>query len=157
MPRQYRRGPQRPIDKQIKVVNLDSLTNTQQSSLVYSCTYPCTLVGLRWSFTFVESGDSADLSNYAWAIVRLPDGNQASTLALTDAGELYTPEEHVMANGVFSVAADATSTSSSYIFDGSSQTGRKMQVGDVIRFIALGETASQEVDILGTVQFFLKG
>ena len=144
----------RPVDKAIIVVAKPTLSNSQASTDLVTATFPCTVVGLRWSFTAQDAGNSDN--GIFWAIVILRDGETADTLTTSDAGTLYNPEQNVLTWGVSSVLAQNTTTGPAQVrWDGDTKTMRKLMGGDKLVFIAI-TTAAANVNLRGCVQFFCK-
>ncbi len=88
-----------------------------------------------------------------WAIVVVPQGTTASTLAISDGASLYSPEKNVL---TFGVANSLTSVANvPVMFEGSTKSMRKFQVGDTMVFISIAE-ATNTWEAHGVVQYFLK-
>ena len=140
------------MDKLLIVVSLNSLNATQQQTILTTATFPCTIVGLRWNISvFATAGTAA--CDFFWAIVKVPDGNTASAMAISDGAVLYAPEQSVMTWGCADVApGDNPDT---VTFTGDTKTMRKMMGGDKLIFICKGE-ATNETGVRGIVQFFCK-
>lgn len=144
----------RPIDKELKVVN-KSVTASQQVTTLKTTTFPCTIVGLRWNLSALSILTTA-ASTMHWAIVVVPDGVAASTMAISDAADFYTPEQHVLAFGMaFFPDADAGAGSVVQSWEGSTKTMRKMKGGDLLQLLVIG-TAAAQGSFDGIVQFFCK-
>lgn len=142
----------RPIDKSLIYVS-QSLNTTQQSTTLTTTTFPCTITGIRWSL----AGQNTTTANQTvrWAIVLVKDGLSASTMAASDASDFYTPEQNVLAFGVFKMTdSDAGGGPSAYNFEGSTKTMRKMMAGDVLQLIT--DASSTAGNFEGVVQFFCK-
>ena len=92
-----RRAAPRPIDKQISYVADADLDATQQASTIYTATFPCTLVGLRWTIYAMTSSSANNVA--AWAIVKVDDGETATALTFTPNASLYAPERDVFKFG----------------------------------------------------------
>ena len=143
----------RPIDKQVISIN-QSVTAAQASTLLWTVGTPGTVVGIRWSLTWVQNDDA--LSSMSWVIVVVRDGQTASTLVLTDGSSLYQPEQDVLVFG--SAAAPATSSTGgplSRFFEGQSGGTRTLRDGDELRLVSLGGAGSDGF-LVGAVQFFIK-
>lgn len=144
----------RPIDKQLKKVTMTAGTS-QVAITLYTCTYPGTLVGLRWYLSMVNS-TAAAITNNQWAIVIVRDGLQASAMSFTDGSDMYTPEANVLAYGGSYLMENTGGAGPSMVKDqGSTKAMRKLQAGDLIQFIALSDVVSGAA-ISGTIQFFIK-
>ncbi len=141
----------RPIDKSLVNVVLASLAATQANTELIAATFPCTITGMRWDLTAIQSGGTGS-SNGKWAIVVNRDGLALSTMSLTTGGTLYEPEEDVLAFGSW-IMDNNPPEGRSWV--GSTKTMRKLKLGDRLQFIAKG-VATELTDILGTIQFFCK-
>lgn len=150
-----RRQAKRPIDKSIINVEIGNLVAAQQAVVISAAaTFPGTVTGLRWDLTAVRSGGTAaTISRFNWVIVHLPAGPNASTVNMTSAGTVYTPEQNVLAFG--SGLSWANTGETPIRFEGSTKGMRKLKVGDAVHFLAFG-TATERHDISGIVQFFYK-
>jgi cell division protein FtsI/penicillin-binding protein 2 len=150
----------RPIDKSLKNVQLTINSSGQAQVDLITATFPCTILGLRWDFTSFQVGQAASDSTYVakWAIVIIRDGLTADTLGVSS-GDLYNPEQNVLAFGDHS---QYVSASSLQLFDptknmGSTKTMRKLMGGDKIAIVANGGSdANADLALRGTVQFFCK-
>jgi len=144
---------QRPIDKELKVVNLTA-TTTVASTTLKTTTFPGTVVGLRWSMgtSALTAGDAL----LQWAVVVVPDGEAVNTPSTTGGADFYTPEQNVLAFGVARIMNNAeTGGNMNYNWEGTTKTMRKLKQGDVLAFLVFSDVAnSQTVD--GIVQFFFK-
>ncbi len=142
----------RPIDKLLVNVVKSNVDATQEITVLTTATFPCTIVGLRWDLTFASSAGSA-LATYAWVIIILRDGSTVSTIAISDAGSLYQPEQDVLAFGRGFNGASALGIPSKYM--GSTKTMRKLMGGDRLQFVMVGE-ATNTTACAGCIQFFCK-
>jgi len=143
----------RPIDKSLIVLNA-SASSTQLDNTLLTAVFPCTVMGLRWSFSVI--GNATDSPAYFWAIVLVRDGFTASTLSTTDGGSFYEPEQDVMAFGASSIRdADSGFSPTVIQFENQSKAMRKLMVGDSIHFIARTTTATNTAAD-GVIQFFCK-
>ncbi len=159
--RRFRRSPRnvprarRPIDKEIRNITITNAGSTQRQTILKTTTFPCTIVGLRWVFTFNNAITTNDDTFY-WAIIILHDGNTANTIGTSDGGDFYTPERDVMAFGVTRVSdLDATQGTGPVTIQGSTKSMRKMAQGDQLAFIVLGLTGTAQT-VRGSVQYFCK-
>ncbi len=144
----------RPIDKEMKVIALTADTAVKETVLK-TTTFPCTVMGLRWTIGFHGIAAGTD-KTVAWLVVVIPDGEGANTPALSDGADLYTPEQNVLAFGVLKLADTAQDQGPIVAnIEGSTKTMRKLKSGDKLSFIALADTANS-VEVHGAVQFFCK-
>ncbi len=144
----------RPIDKSL-ISEMKTITASQQETVLITATFPCTIVGLRWELSFVDI-IATTVTNLTWAIVLVKDGQAASTMAVSDAGDFYTPEQNVLAFGVGEFPdADLGGGNSTRDWRGSTKTMRKLMGGDRILIVMDGSAAAQGT-FLGVVQFFCK-
>ena len=142
----------RPIDKSLVVVN-QSLSTTQQSTLLFSVTFPCTVVGLRWVLDGTTS--TAGNNTFFWAIVLVRDGNTANTMLVADTNTLYEPEQNALAWGHGAPRdVDAGGGPAAVHVEGQTKTMRKLMIGDRIFMIQIAEAAVGNFE--GAVQFFCK-
>ncbi len=148
-----RRGS-RPIDKELKVVS-QTVTTSVVATTLKTTTFPCTIVGLRWSFTLqiaITTGDS----DAWWAIIVVRDGRAASTPSTSDGADFYTPEQDVLAFGHMVVRDKDSSQGPGTINEqGVTKTMRKLMGGDLLQFITISSTAISG-NLNGIIQFFCK-
>ncbi len=147
------RAARRPINKDLVVVSITTVAGSQVSSVLRAAvTFPSTMTGLRWSISVFNAAGSAP-TKFFWAIVIVPQGTTASTMSISDGSTFYSPEKNVL---TFGVQSSLTSVAAqTQMFEGSTKTMRKLQVGDVINFIAIAE-ATNTWTVHGVVQYFLK-
>ncbi len=143
-------GGRRPIDKKIIVVNKDGVDATQVTTVLVTATFPCTIVGLRWNFSFIQGAGTGNCS-FRWVIVLLKDGETIGTTSITDGADLYTPEQNVMTWGVGLIDNNIEHQR----FDGDTKSMRKLMGGDRLVWILTG-VATNTVSCRGAVQFFCK-
>lgn len=140
----------RPVDKAIVNITKASIGASQVNTDLFTTTFPCTIVGLRWHITMLQdAGTGATFLN--WAIIILRDGLTADTLATSDGSTLYNPEQDVMTFGVMQIDNNTTTVSNV----GETKTMRKMQGGDKLVWLGIG-VATNTCTVRGTVQFFCK-
>ncbi len=140
----------RPVDKALINITKAAIAGSQVSTTLFTATFPCTIVGLRWHITMLQdAGTGATFDN--WAIIILRDGQTADTLSTSDGATLYNPEQDVLTFGVMQIDNNTTTVSNV----GETKTMRKMQGGDKLEWIAIG-VATNTHTIRGTVQFFCK-
>lgn len=143
----------RPIDKQLIFVS-HAVTTAQDSTTLYTATFPCTLTGLRWDIGAV--GNTTAATTILWLICIVRDGMTIPTISTTDGATIFHPEQDVLTFGVGLVAdSDSGSGSIQEHWTGDTKTMRKLQGGD--RLIALSICTSNTGILTGGVQFFLKG
>lgn len=146
--------PTRPIDKSIIAVALTA-TSSIATSTLQTTTFPCTVVGLRWSLSILCAVTTTN-PIVAWAIVVVKDGNSANSISISNAADFYTPEQNVLAFGMSRVSdSDSGSGPKILQIDNSTKTMRKLKAGDLLQFICISDTASG-ANINGAVQFFCK-
>ncbi len=141
----------RPIDKVMTVVNQAAIDATDVTSTITTCTYPCTVTGLRWNFTVNQDGGTG-LAHIVWAIIYLREGETIDGLTFSDGLTFYKPESSVLVWGY----AGISNSTEVKIIEGTTKTMRKMQLGDAIHMIFRG-VATNTSHIRGAVQLFLKG
>lgn len=146
----------RPIDKQIIYVSKAGIAaGATVETVLYTCSFPCTLTGLRWD---VQSADDFGTNTITFLIVVRPGGVAASTINTADTNTVYTPEENVLTWGMnMSIQAAATTTGlQATNHSGNTKTMRKLQNGDILS-ILIKNTGANQIDVVqGIVQFFLK-
>lgn len=143
----------RPIDKELIAVNL-TLDTSLVTTTLKTTTFPCTIVGLRWTLTGSAATAAATLNH--WAIVIVQDGEAANTPGTSNGGNFYQPEQNVLAFGAFYIEANNSSCGPcSHTFEGSTKTMRKLKQGDTMLLIGLCSVATGCV-FDGVVQFFCK-
>ncbi len=152
------RQARRPVNKELINSNLTAIVAAQQATTLRTMTFPATVTGLRWDLTMYRSaGTTGNAALMVWAIILLPENQNASTLSLTNAASLYQPEQHVLAFGSFASDTVAAAGSPAHLVHmaGSSKTMRKLRSGDRLQLIAFG-TATEAHDLFGTIQWFEK-
>ncbi len=143
-------GSRRPVDKQLVVISKDGINATQQTTVLATVTFPCTIVGLRWDMAiFQDAGTGTSLP--FWNIMIVKDGVTIPTMSVGDGGDFVTPEQNVMVFG----AAAIDNNVESFHWQGTTKTMRKMQNGDQLIF-ALRANATNTVGVRGVIQFFCK-
>lgn len=140
----------RPIDKSLISIAKNSVDASQVQTILITATFPCTIVGLRWSLSFTQDGGTGD-AGLQWAVVVVRDGNTADTMSGADAASFYNPEQDVLAFGVGAIDNHGNVVT----FDGNTKTMRKLKGGDQLIFIQLGN-ATDTTRSRGVVQFFCK-
>jgi len=147
------RRAKRPIDKKLVNVQLNTLDSTQQEVDIYpSANFPGTITGLRWTLMVQRTAGAAAFGQYAWAIIVVPAGTNASQLSLTSGSSMYDPEQMVLAFGR-GLSGDALEEP--VMFEGSTKSMRKLKAGDKLVFIAKG-VATNVHFVAGAIQFFYK-
>ncbi len=143
-------GGRRPVDKKLVVINHSSLDGTQQNTTLVTVTFPCTIVGIRWSMSIIQTAGTGSAS-HGWCINVLRDGGTQKVLSLTDGSDFFTSESDCLAFGCGVIDNNTTTI----VYNGSTKTMRKMMGGDKLIFSALG-VATNSSAILGCIQFFCK-
>ncbi len=144
----------RPIDKDLVGVVITNAGTTQRTTVLKTTTFPCTLTGLRWSFTYVNVL-ATDTVQGIWVIMVIPDGEAINTISISDGATIIAPEQAVMAYGSL-VSGDADLQGPiTQVIEGSTKTMRKMRGGDVLQFAVI-LTAGTAGRIRGAIQFFCK-
>ncbi len=136
------------------MVNLQTVSTTQRTTTLKTTTFPCTVVGVRWSIGF--RGNITTAGDVFWIIVVVPDGEAVNAIATSDGADMYTPEQNVIAFGTVAIAdADQASGPSAQSIEGTTKTMRKLKSGDQLMFSAISTSANDSL-VQGTVQFFCK-
>ncbi len=148
------RGSRRPVDKELIFV-AQTATTSNVATTLKTTTFPCTIVGLRWSLQFLSALSTSD-STVSWIIVLVKDGNTANTISQSNGADMYTPEQNVMAFGQITVRDNDVGTGPAIMSAvGNTKTMRKMMQGDVLQFVTISSQVNS-CTIRGTVQFFCK-
>ncbi len=149
--RTFQVSQKRPIDKQLIVVDKDTVDATQVSTTLITATFPCTITGLRWEISHDRSAGTGT-ANFWWAIILVKDGNSANTMAISDASTFYEPEQNVLAFGLGALEDEGPD---SMLSSGNTKTMRKLMGGDQLLFITRG-IATNTTNVNGVIQFFCK-
>jgi len=141
----------RPISKSLILINKINLATQAEINLL-TATFPCTVVGLRWSLSTLSkfTAPQAADSYINWVIVIVKEGNTAGALPDTTPGgqTFYNPEQNVLAWGSHALMA-AGSDQEFIRWDG--DTRDKM-----VLLALVGDSQATEDALFGTVQFFCK-
>lgn len=148
------RAPKRPIDKDLIGVVLTNVGVTQRTTTLKTTTFPCTVTGLRWSWTFV-SPLTTDSTQGIWVIAVVPDGEAINTIAISDGATILAPEQSVVAFGAIGAQDADLGSPSLQMVEGSTKTMRKLRAGDVLQFAVI-MSAGSAGRIRGCIQFFCK-
>ncbi len=140
----------RPIDKAIVFINKNAIDATQVSTVLFTATFPCTVVGLRWNINASQDAGTAFCAG-AWCIIIAREGITVNTIARTDGATLFAPEQDVLTWGQWGI--DNNTQTKDDI--GSTKTMRKLMGGDRLIWIGKG-VATETTHINGVVQFFCK-
>jgi len=144
----------RKINKELMYVDHAITATSQTASILINCTYPCTLVGLRWCL-MMTNGSTASDNLLTWCIVKVPDTTSASTMSQTDETSFYRPEQDVLTFGLMAAEKSDGNRGPGFMYEtGSIKTKRKMQANDDLTFLtkAINNTP---VTVRGIIQFFL--
>ena len=145
----------RPIDKKIIGIVKTLTDSAQAETTLLTVTFPCTIVGVRWSLSTIQGHIDNDTS-FRWAIVVVRDGVVVSPIGGGDGADFYTPEQGVLTWGTgFLSRKDEGSGPIGLQIDGVTKTMRKLQGGDTIKFIGTADQ-TDGVHVTGGVQFFCK-
>ncbi len=140
----------RPIDKSLVAILKAGVNATQQTTVLLTTTFPCTVVGLRWELSY-EQDAGTGLCAFAWAIVVVRDGVTVDNLVTSDAGSFFNPEENCLVFGSGTIDNNTQTKQ----FSGSTKTMRKMQGGDTLVYLHKG-IATETSGSRGVIQFFCK-
>ncbi len=140
------------LDKKLVFVSKTTVS-TQENTVLVTATFPCTIVGLRWSLAAIKDAGST-IANCTWVIQIVKEGATIPTLAVTDAADVVNPEENVLVFG-FTKLTGAINILNAKRFEGHTKSMRKLQVADRLVFSVLG-TATETFQFGGVVQFFCK-
>lgn len=165
MPRSYptstkrivRRGKKRNIDKQLIGINELHTTIADHPQILYTCTFPCTLVSMRWS---IIASATAVNTTFLWNICIVRQNVVGGPVTLTlpvsnNPGVTYSaPETDVIAFGISDAIVIAAKTASMPLQD-STKTQRKLQAGDQVVWVS-HQLAANQISCAGVFQFFIK-
>ncbi len=140
----------RPIDKNLVTATKGGVNATQEQTVLFTATFPCTVVGLRWSLSVFQDAGTGNARG-VWAVVVVRDGNSAGTMTTSDAGDFYTPEQDVLSFGHSSVDNNVQTLQ----FEGTTKTMRKLLGGDQLIFICKAQATNTSA-FEGIFQFFCK-
>ncbi len=140
----------RPINKSLIAISQDGNDSTDTSTQLFAVTFPCTIVGLRWSLSFFQAAGTA-VCLFWWAIVIVRQGVTQATLGVSDGANFFLPESNCLVFGNGSIDNNVGDEN----FSGTTKTMRKMQGGDSLVFIAKG-VGTDTSGVRGVVQFFCK-
>ena len=143
-------GPKakRPIDKRIITLS-QNMDNSQDNVTLFTCTFPCTLLGLRVN---IASEISTVNTNWGLAVISVvQDGTTPGAIDLTTGNSSYEPEQNVMWGGVF--PGYAVHVQAAWYPD-VIKTKRKMKVGDSLVLSCLGAGANVQV-LRGMITYFI--
>ncbi len=146
------RGSRRPTDKELIYV-AQTVTTSNVATTMKTATFPCTIVRLRWDMAFGVATTGNTFIN--WIIVIVRDGNAANTISQSNGADMYTPEQDVMAFGTVALQGSSQDSNEAFHITGQTKTMRKMQQGDILQFITLGNVVNGAT-LKGVVQFFCK-
>ncbi len=146
----FLRRPKRPIDKSLVAITKDNVGATDVTTTLFTTTFPCTIVGLRWDMAFVQAGGTGSAVVH-WCICVNRDGVTVPTLAVSDAAAFFEPEQNCLVYGVSFIDNNTVTEHAT----GSTKTMRKMMGGDTLVFIMKG-TATETSSCRGVIQFFCK-
>ncbi len=85
----------------------------------------------------------------------VPDGEAANTPGFSDGADFYTPEQNVLAFGMFKLTKAGGGEGVTRDGEGATKTMRKLKSGDRLQFISFCDQAAA-VEIHGIIQFFCK-
>jgi len=146
-------GKKRTLNKEIICVTGTAIAATQNNTTLLTCTFPGTIVGLRWDFNIYCSADTG-INTVSWMIHKVKSGVTTPTISQTGGSSLIGNEEAVMAwGGTVTVGDTAANGDSGRQWQSETKTMRKLQGGDILVFSCLG---SASIAFHGYIQFFMK-
>ncbi len=140
----------RPIDKALIVITKDGIDATQVQTILFTATFPCTMVGLRWELSAVQAAGTGFCKG-VWAIIIARQGITVNNMVQTDGSTLFAPEQDVITWGSWGIDNNVETT----VRIGDTKSMRKLMGGDRLIFIMKG-IATQTTSMFGVVQFFCK-
>lgn len=142
------------INKHLIYVNKSLSATTQSSTTLFTTTYPCTVMGLRWDGVFMSNSSVSD-TFATWCIVVVKDTITESTMSQTDGSNFYRPEQDVLTFGVVvGTDSDGGVGPKGTHINGTVKTKRKLQTGDTLEFL-IKPTSTNGCSIDVICQFFL--
>lgn len=182
MPRKRRRTRfvrrnARPVDKNIVNFNLNLTGNGQAQGTLWppaaslgppaaGAIFPGTITGIRWCIDFCYNADNDTTGGFvcfAWAIVRLRESQNPSTLVVNGAAgisTMYRPEQDIIVCGTSLVPL---SNNTAHVgvtntrIEGKTKTMRKLQNGDRVIILAQdSDTTDNDNTVYGMVEYFIK-
>lgn len=149
------RSMKRPIDKQLININITATDASQTAPVLYTATFPGTIVGLRWDLSCINLLNT-NAYRIWWAIVIAGEGVGASTMATSNGATLYAPEQHCLTFGCSYIEPrDATRGPAIKHWTGSTKAMRKLSAADKLYFICLSD-GTDAIGVQGIFQFFIK-
>ncbi len=141
---QQRTTPKRPVDKDLIWIQKNTVGNSQVTTVLRTSEMAETFTGGVISNIVRVIAATEVESRGACAIILLRDGQTISTLTLTDAGKLYSPEQDVLWATPWAFQLPATDLFLGYFTNISERikTKRKMKKGDQLVYLAIGDVAS---------------
>lgn len=143
------------LDKRVKSIGYANVGGSQQNAILLTATFPCTIVGLRWDLSFMQSAGSG-YGSYGWLIGVNREGLTIDTIATGLIANFYNPEENIIVWGVgmghLGVNAESNAPT---VNTGSTKSMRKLQGGDELFFAIVG-AATNTTTVHGAIQFFCK-
>ena len=140
----------RPVDKLIRFYS-QNMDNSQDNVVLFTATFPCTLMGLRVTLSPEAIVASAGYGAFVVAVVQ--DGTSPGTIDLTNGNSLYEPEQNVLTCGPVNTWM-GSSTGSGWVYEEVVKTKRKMKVGDALVLSTLG-TSATATPLRATITFFV--
>ncbi len=119
----------------------------QQTNTMITATFPCTITGIRWDLS--TTGDTDILDRMSWVIAVLRESDTVSTIAIGNNGDMYVPEQNVIAFGMSKIQGNDQVIT----WRGATKSMRKLMGGDRIIISALNSAAAG-ASLVGVVQFF---
>lgn len=137
-------------DKRIVSVAHTNVGSTKVDTTLDTSEKAQFIVGLRWNISISQSAGTGTTTGI-WAIVTAKGSYPTNSFNTNDGATTYSPESQLLTFGTWSI----TASNVSYNYDNHIKTGRKVQEGDTLHFIAIG-VVTQTVNIQGSVQWFYK-
>ena len=144
-----RTGPKRPIEKTNQVVVIDTIGTSQIEKVLFTSAQAQTFIRMIGNLSW---HNATNAGNVGLAIILTRDGQQTSTLAITDGVILYEPEQDVLWGRVFKVTLSDDEERS---LDVDIKSMRKLKTGDQLSIITLA-SAADVLDLIGQLTMFFK-
>lgn len=165
--RRFSSRSKRPIDKNIVGFSINLSGGNQgevgiwppASGPTAGSVFPGTITGIRWHIDCTSH--TAQFVRFAWAIVRLRQGQTASALTLPPSvGTMYSPEQDVIVIGSCSTMLQNNTSlygTHGYAIEGTTKAMRKVQNGDRIIFLCQDDdSATDPNNVNGMIEYFVK-
>lgn len=147
-------GIRRPIDKVLFGINAVVPGGTTPNFLLYTCSYPGTVTGLRWNLNCTAMVGIEGMISWVIMVVRESVAVPTTLVYAGAPATLVAPESNVLAYGQFGAPTVAAEALCPWPCIGETKTQRRMMAGD--RLFLITSSLVSPGQILGIVQYFVK-